>query len=481
MNNFKTTIGIEVHAVVNSNSKMFSGSKSSHIDTPNTNINEIDLGILGTLPTVNIEVINKSLILANALHMNISKTISFDRKHYFYKDLPKGYQITQFFNPIGQNGYITINTNEKCKKINIKEMHMEEDTAKQFNIGDKILLDYNRCGMPLIEIVSCADINSSNEATDYLIQLKRILNFQEISDARLEEGSLRADINISIAPYGSKILGQRVEIKNLNSIANVAKAIKYEEKRQLNLLLLGQQILHETRRFDETTGKTIHMRSKETVANYHYIPEPNIPTIPIDQNFINIALTKSKLNPDEVKKQLQSYKLDKKIIDLLLDDYDLYKIFNYVNEKTNDIKLSLTWIIVELVGLIKKDNKKITQISNKKITQIINMINLQKKGDINSKQCKTIIAQIYATDMNLDEIIEKFHFKQITSESVLSKMLKEIIAANPNVTKQYQQRPERVEKMFIGLLMKQTKEQANPIKSINILRSLLKKTELRGF
>lgn len=475
MNNFKTTIGIEVHTVVNSHSKMFSGAKSSHIDLPNTNINEIDLGILGTLPSVNVEVINKTLILANALHMDISQSISFDRKHYFYKDLPKGYQITQFFNPIGQNGFITINTNDKQKKIRIKEIHMEEDTAKQFNIKDKVLLDYNRCGMPLIEIVSCADINSAHEAMEYLIQLKRILNFQEISNAKLEEGSLRADINISIAPYGSKTLGQRVEIKNINSISNVAKAIEYEQERQLSLLLQGQPILHETRRFDETTCKTVHMRNKETVANYHYIFEPNIPIINIDQKFINNALLKRKQDPNDVEKKLQSYKFDKKVIDLLLDDYDLYKVFNTVKEKTNDVKLSLTWVVVELVGLIKKDNKKISQISDNKITQIVEMINLQKKGDINSKQCKTIIAQIYATNLSLEEIIKKFNFKQITDENVLKQILKEIIAANPNIANQYKQKPERVEKMFIGLVMKQTKGQANPVITTNILRSLLQK------
>lgn len=244
MNNFLPTIGIEVHIALNTKSKMFSPSKNNHNDQINTNINEIDLALPGVMPSVNENAVVKAIRLATALNMKIDQNVRFDRKNYFYQDLPKGYQITQQFYPIGQNGKIDISN----KSIGVERIHIEEDTAKQIMLGDKLCLDYNRAGVPLIEVVSRPDIHSAVEAYEYLNNLRRIVSFLDISDAKMEDGSMRADINISIAPRGFDKLGTKVEIKNINSFNNIMKAIDYEIDRQSELLLTGNKIEQETRR-----------------------------------------------------------------------------------------------------------------------------------------------------------------------------------------------------------------------------------------
>ncbi|XQP55646.1 MAG: Asp-tRNA(Asn)/Glu-tRNA(Gln) amidotransferase subunit GatB [Mycoplasmoidaceae bacterium] len=476
MNNFQTVIGIEVHAVVNSKTKMFSASKSSHTDPVNQNINEIDLGLPGALPSVNEEVVRKAICLAQALHMNIADTISFDRKNYFYRDLPKGYQITQQFNPIGTNGYIEIEVNGKKKKINIERIHMEEDTAKQLKSGNKVLLDYNRSGMPLIEIVSKPDMNSAQEAMAYLTELKRILNFcGEISDAKLDEGSMRADINISINPYGSDKYGVRAEIKNLNSIANVGKAIAFEQQRHASIILSGKELKPETRRFDDVKGETIYMRDKTAAVDYHFMPEPNILSFELDNSFKQEALSQVKYSLQQIKDNLATLNLNEKMINQLLDDYPLYKACEKVLNAVGKVDLVVTWILVELVGLLKKDNKTIESVDEDKLNKIIKMIKILIDGKINAKQGKTIIVEIYKNNTDPEIVIEKLGFKQITDESVIRQMLSDLIAKNANIVQQYPTRPERVEKMILGLLMRDTKGQANPVISARILKDLLNK------
>lgn len=475
MNNFQTVVGIEVHTVVNSKTKMFSASKSCHTDPVNQNINEIDLGLPGALPSVNEEVVRKAICLAHALHMNIADTISFDRKNYFYHDLPKGYQITQQFNPIGTEGYIEINVGGKKKRIRIERIHMEEDTAKQLKVDGKVLLDYNRCGMPLIEIVSKPDINSPEEAIAYLTQLKRILTFcGEISDAKMEDGSLRADVNISINPYGSDEYGTRVEIKNLNSIANVGKAIAFEQQRHANLYLQGKEVTPDTRRFDDTKNETVFMRNKESV-DYHFFPEGNILPFKLEPSFKQEALSQAKYTLEEIEKNLTDLGLDAKIISQLLDDYPLYKVFNKVLAETKDVSAVLTWILVELVGLLKKDNKTIESVSETKINKVIQLIKILAEGRINAKQGKTVIAEIYKDDLDPEVSIKNHNFKQITDSREIEKLLLPIIEKNFAMILKNKDRLERVEKMIVGQLMKETQGQANPVISTNVLRLILEK------
>lgn len=476
MNNFQQVIGIEVHVVVNSKTKMFSYSKSCHYDQMNENVNAFDLAMPGLLPTVNQYVVEKAICLAKKLNMTINEELIFDRKNYFYLDLPKGYQITQKFYPIGINGYLEIlNEKNEVKKILIKEIHIEEDTAKQINIGDKIMLDYNRSGMPLIEIVSDCNISSSYEAIQYLTKLKQILNFTEVSDAKMEDGSLRADINLSVNLYGSEKLGTRVEIKNLNSFFNIKKAIEYEMALHISSILLNKPIIQATKKWDENLNKTIFMREKTNEKEYHYIFEPNIPAIKLTQEFINNATKNLKFDFDKIKNDLEQNNVDKEIIDILLNNFDLFKVFHYVVNQINDYKLTITWILIELVGLLKKDNFPIKNFPKAKIDQIITMLKILKEGKINNKQGKKIILEIYKTNDSVEYIIDKFNFKQITDEKVLNSLLTQIISSNSKLVDEYSLRPERVEKMIIGKLMEKTKGQANPILAMSLLKSILKK------
>ena len=322
MNSYKPVIGIEVHVALNTKSKMFSSSPNNHYDKPNTNINEIDLALPGYLPSVNEEGVIKAIELAHTLHMNIDKLLKFDRKNYFYQDLPKGYQITQQYRPIGTKGFIDIGT----KKIHVRQIHIEEDTAKQIIENNKIVLDYNRAGIPLIEIVSQPEINSADEAINYLTQLKRIVSFLEVSDAKMEDGSMRVDVNISLMKQDSNIFGTKVEIKNLNSFANVAKAINYEIKRQSELLENNKEVVQETRRWDEAKQQTIFMRSKTNVDEYRYFTEPNIISLNLSNDFINNAISNIKNNIDTIKQKLLEDGINDNLINQLLNDYSLFKL-----------------------------------------------------------------------------------------------------------------------------------------------------------
>jgi aspartyl-tRNA(Asn)/glutamyl-tRNA(Gln) amidotransferase subunit B len=337
MNNFKATIGIEVHTELNTHSKMFSAAPVSFIDEPNTNINEIDLGLPGVLPSPNKAAVIKGIQLATALKMKIEPILCFDRKNYFYQDLPKGFQITQQYHPIGKDGLISISN----KNVRIERIHLEEDTAKQQIINGELCLDYNRCGVPLIEIVSHPDIETPKEAVEYLNELKRILVFLNISDGKMEEGSFRADINISVAPIGNKTLGTKVEIKNINSFANVAKAITYEFERQVRQLVKGEPVIQETRRWDESKSKTIFMRLKLDNVDYHYFREPNIIELDITR-LIKEAQTEMQELPNTVKAKLLHANLPTNLIDQLLDNYDAYKVYEYINNKINNTSLVTT-------------------------------------------------------------------------------------------------------------------------------------------
>lgn len=476
MNNFQQVIGIEVHVVVNAKTKMFSYSKSCHYDQINENVNAFDLAMPGLLPIVNQYVVEKAICLAKKLNMTISDELIFDRKNYFYLDLPKGFQITQKFCPIGTNGYLEIkNEKNELKKILIKEIHIEEDTAKQINIDGKIILDYNRSGMPLIEIVSDCNISSSYEAIQYLTKLKQILNFTEISDAKMEDGSLRADINLSVNLYGDKMLGTRVEIKNLNSFFNIKQAIEYEVEQHISSLLLNKPIIQATKKWDEKLNKTMFMRKKTNEKEYHYIFEPNIPPIKLTKEFINNATKSLKFDLEKIENDLQQNNVDRKIIEILLNNFDLFKIFYYVANKINDYKLTITWILIELVGLLKKENFPIKNFSKTKIDNIVVMLKILKDGKINNKQGKKILLEIYKTNNSVEHIIDKFNFKQITDEKILSSLLNQIISSNSKLISEYSSKPKKIQKMIIGKLMEKTKGQANPVLAMILLKNILKK------
>lgn len=470
MKNFEVTIGIEVHCVLNTKTKMFSSSKNSHDDFPNTNVNEVDLGIPGTLPSVNEAAVKKAIWLAKELNMECNyQNICFDRKNYFYSDLTKGFQITQQYFPIATNGYIDIGT----KKIRIERFHLEEDTAKQLNIDGNILLDYNRCGAPLIEIVTKPDINSAQEATQYLKNLINILKFTDISDAKLESGSLRADINISLRPYGAKKYGTKVEIKNINSISNVAKAIDFEINRQTKLLLLNQHVNQETRRFDDNINETIFMREKHDSVDYRYIYEPNILKVSLSDDEYEEYLNLKPKSIFEITNNLKNENLSNEEINFLLNNYELFLFFNEISKKASP-KIIYNWICTELVGLLNKQNKTINDFTKEQKMEFLTMIDLLNQEEINGKQAKIILEKIVLDNKKTLDIIKENNMQQIKDKIVIRQLLEEEIQKNPKMLNEYGSRPERVEKFFMGQIMKKTQGQANPNVTIEVLKEMIK-------
>lgn len=467
---FNVVIGIEVHAVINSKTKMFSPSKSSHNDLPNTNIFPIDLGHPGTMPRPNVECIKKGIVLAKALDMEISNFIDFDRKNYFYQDLPKGFQITQQYNPIGKNGKIKLDENTF---VEIERIHLEEDTAKQFFENNETFLDYNRAGIPLVEIVTKPVIKNAKQASTFLKNLKRILVFNNISDAKLEEGSMRADINISVNHILSKEFGTRVEIKNINSISNVEKAIEFEINRQIGLILSNKKVNQETRKFNDKTFTTEFMREKTNAIDYHYMTEPNIYFRTIDKKFIDDAIKNNYVDVNDIESKFIKENVSKEFINILMDDIDIYNAFNFINKKVNNTNEVIKWLCVELIGILSKNNQSIRNINTQKLEYMSEMIILLLNNKINGKQAKEIIKFIYETNKTVQEIIEENNFKQITDEKIIQNILQKYVDSNPIMVKQYQDRPERAEKFFIGMVMKDTNGQANPDVVNKVLKLLL--------
>lgn len=477
MNNFEIVIGIEVHAVINTKAKMFSIAKNDYNSKPNTLVSFMDLALPGILPVVNRQVINKAIILADALKMKINyENINFDRKNYFYIDLPKGFQITQQYFPIGENGVIEIIGNDGNKKqIEIERIHMEEDTAKQFSNNDSIQLDYNRAGCPLIEIVTKPCINSAIEAMNYLTELRRLLVFKNISCARLEDGLMRADVNISIRPKGMKTFGTRVELKNLNSISNVGKAIEYEVKRHIGLLLSNELIIQETRKYNDSLNITESLRSKTNAISYRYMTEPNIVSFKLPKQEVDKLLKTANPSPNEVATKLSNIGLDNNQINFLIDNYDYYKLFDIVMSKVNNHKLVFNWINVELSGLLNKKAMSIDSLSEFYLNEFVTLLSLLHEQEINSKQAKILLNELFETNDKIVNLIKSLGFEQIKDKNIIGNIIDKIIAENSELVSQYKERPERVEKFIVGLVMKNTNSQANPVITFDLMKQKLMK------
>ena len=481
MFNFETVIGIEVHVALNTLTKMFSPALNKYNSDVNTNLHINDLGLPGTMPQPNKEAVKKALILAKALNMqNVDYLLRFDRKNYFYQDLPKGFQITQQYYPFAQNGYLEAISNKKKYQFKIQRFHLEEDTAKQFNIDNHLFLDYNRAGIPLIEIVTDPIFSSAEEVKLYLSTLRQILIHNNISDAKMETGTMRADINLSIRPIGCKQLGTRVEIKNVNSLNNIEKAIKYEINRQIESLLLGIPIVQSTMHYDDSLNKTIYMREKTNDVDYRYMPEPNIVEIQLDPEWIKDVYNNNEIvHPLMIIEKLQESGVELQKINLLLDNLHLFKAFNYVVKATNNFKETSRWLLVELLGLVNEANHSFEiDIKTNDLDNLIELIALLDQQKINGKQAKVILDHSYRTKKKPNDLIVELKMEQITDSNKLFELLQEIINANESkIKKDYKNRPERVESMVLGLLMKATNGQANPKVANEVMHDLLKQYE----
>lgn len=469
MSNYKTTVGIEVHAELKTKTKIFSNSANHYGKMANTCTNVVDLGYPGTLPTLNEEVIHLGLRAALVLNCEINKHMHFDRKNYFYPDNPKNYQITQNRTPIGVNGYVEIDTENGKKKIRIHDIHIEEDTCKSIHADKKSMLDYNRAGVPLVEIVTEADMNSAEEAVKYLEKLRELLLYADVSDCKIEEGSMRCDCNVSVSKTDK--LNTKVEVKNIGSISNVGVAIKYEEERQIALYEKGETFKEQTRRFDDKTMSTILMRVKETGNDYRYFPEPDIPFVDLTDEYIK--KTKDDL-PMSAEKRREIYRkagISEVNIEKIIQNRTISDYLN--NFKNINLVIASNLLLGDIAAYLNKYDIKLesTKCSNEKFETLVNYLD---KGKINSKIFKEILEDVMESDSSIDEILKEHNIKEM-SEEELDKIINNVIDNNSQSVSDYKSGNERALKYLMGQIMKETKGNANPGLINEKLINLLKK------
>ncbi|HOO68157.1 MAG TPA: Asp-tRNA(Asn)/Glu-tRNA(Gln) amidotransferase subunit GatB, partial [Bacilli bacterium] len=440
-------------------SKVFSPSSNTYGERANSMANVIDLGYPGTLPTLNKEVIDLGIKTALVLHCDITKEMYFDRKNYFYPDNPKGYQITQNRTPIGRNGYVEIEYDGVKKKIGIEELHIEEDTCKSIHEGDHTLLDFNRSGIPLIEIVTKPVISNEKEAMLYLENLRQILLYAGISDVKMEEGSMRCEPNISLSD--SDKLGTKIEIKNIGSISSVGAAVLYEIKRQTELIEKGVTIKEETRRYDAKTNSTILMRVKETGNDYRYFPEPDIPKIILTDEWIENIKKELPMLPNEMKTKYKELGIDDIRIRTLINNKDLNLYLKELIDKGYNPVIGANLLTGDILAYLNKNyiSLKDSNITLKNIKDILKKLDT---NEISSKIAKEIINELLVDGGNVEEIINKKGLKVINNEDELRTLIKDIINNNPNALNDYKNGMDRSIKYFMGQIMKETKGTANP-------------------
>lgn len=472
--NFEAVIGLEIHVELKTKTKMFSPSPNRFSPIHNINVNAIDMAFPGTMPSVNKQVVINAIRVCNALHMTIDKELHFDRKNYFYSDLPKGYQITQQRRPIGSEGYVEFEIEGKVRRIEIERLHMEEDTCKQLHFRDFTLLDYNRAGVPLIEIVSKPTIKNGLEAMKYVETIRNIVTYAEVSDGKMEEGSLRCDVNVSIRPCGEEKLGTKVEIKNLNSTFNVKRAIDFEMQRQAKILLSGGEVIQETRRFDEAKKETVLMRVKTDAVDYKYFEEPNISPIKLSDEFIQAAIDSCPELIDAKREKYASYGLSNYDTEVLLSSKETAIYFEELIKYTKEYKIAANWINGEIQTILNKRKISINEleISIEDLAYIVNMIG---NGKLTSKTAREIFNKCLNGNFDVKKLCESSCNETITDENSLREIIVEIINNNPQSVVDYKNGKDRIVGFIVGQVMKQSHGKANPALTSKIVIEELKK------
>lgn len=468
MTNYIPTIGIEVHVELKTNTKIFSNSLNGYGQMANSLTNVVDLGYPGTLPTLNKEVVNLAIKAACVLNCKIRKEMHFDRKNYFYPDNPKNFQITQARTPIGYDGYVEIEVDGTKKKIEIEEMHIEEDTCKSTHRGDKTLLDFNRAGVPLIEIVTKPCISSSTEAKLYLEKLKELLFYTDISDCKMEEGSMRCDANVSIRKNETDPFGTKCEIKNIGSISNVGISIEKEIIRQTELLEKGETFKEQTRRYDDKLGDTVLMRIKETGNDYRYFPEPDIPYLYLTDDMIEEVRNTIEMLPDErrslyIEKNVSEINAKKLVQNKSLSDY-----FNTLLTEDIDFKIASNLLLGDISAYLNKNEKAITNTTLTK-ERMVELVNKISDNTLTSKNLKDILDKVLEEDKSISEIIKESGIENITDDTALREIIKKIVSENSESVTDYKNGHDRAIKFLMGQVMKETKGSANPKLAMNIL------------
>lgn len=471
--NYETVIGIEIHCELKTATKMFSPAPVTFAKRPNSCVNEIDLAHPGTLPSLNKNAVKQAIKACAVLNLEIDPLIRFDRKNYYYPDLAKGYQITQQFHPIGKNGHVSIPTSNGEKIVRINRLHMEEDTAKQFHYNTETWIDYNRAGTPLVEIVSEPDMRNAEEAVAYVEKLRSILYYLGVSDVKMEEGSLRCDINISLRPVGSEAYGVKTEIKNLNSLNNIKVAIEAEIKRQSELLDKGDAVEQATRRYDDVAKTTILMRKKEGSVDYKYFPEPNIPPIRLRKEWVDEIIATLPELPEARKERYLSIGLSEYDATVLTQNKDLSDFYDEILKHTDQTKIAANWCISELPAVL--DTQHLASAKNKLTPKnLADMINGIKAGAISSKQAKDVLPHLIQGE-NFEDVVNRLGLKQVSDTGELLRVIVETLDEQAQSVVDFHNGKDRALGFLVGQVMKKTKGQANPALTSSLITEELMK------
>ncbi|MBN1546862.1 MAG: Asp-tRNA(Asn)/Glu-tRNA(Gln) amidotransferase subunit GatB [Syntrophaceae bacterium] len=470
---YEPVIGLEVHAQLLTKSKIFCGCSAEFGAAPNSHTCPVCLGMPGVLPVLNKTVVEFAMKMALATHCRINFMSNFARKNYFYPDLPKGYQISQYALPLAEHGYVDIETEAGKKRVGLTRIHMEEDAGKL--VHDEHLpssyVDLNRTGVPLIEIVGEPDIRSADEAAAYLRRLHETLVYLEICDGNMEEGSFRCDANVSLRPVGQQTFGTRTELKNMNSFRNVQRALEYEIKRQEYILESGGEIVQETRLWDDTQGVTLPMRSKEEAHDYRYFPDPDLVAIHVDKAWIReVESTLPELPLEKRERFVREYEIPAYDAGVLTTNKALAEYYESVVKVCGKPKLAANWVMGDLLRFLNEDKGDIRMcpVSSASLGEMITLID---EGTLSGKMAKDLIQDMYKTGKPPRLIIEEKGMVQITDEGALASVIDEIIAANPNQLAQYRSGKDKLFGYFVGQVMRATQGKANP----QLINELLKK------
>ncbi len=471
---WETVIGLEAHVQLSTTTKLFSRASTKFGNEPNTNVNLVDCGLPGVLPTVNKEAFYKAISFGLAVEANINQTSLFDRKNYFYPDLPKGYQITQMDVPIVSGGKIIINIGGANKVINITRAHLEEDAGKSIHEGmEGTGVDLNRAGTPLLEIVSEPEMASAKEAVAYMKALHQLVTFLEVSDGNMSQGSLRCDANVSVRAAGTSELGIRTEIKNINSFKFIEKAIDFEINRQINVLESGGTVIQETRLYDSVKNETRPMRSKEFANDYRYFPEPDLlPVVITDKEVQAIKKNLPELPKEKLTRYIREMNLTESQARILSNSKALSGFFESASKQVKDIDLLSKFLVGEVNALL---NKHLIEINESKLTpkNIAVLINLISDGTISGKIAKTVLDETWESGKNPKKIIEKQGLTQISDDEEIQAIIQNLFDQNPGQVAAYKSGKDKLFGFFVGQVMKASHGKANPQSVNNILKKML--------
>ena len=471
---YKVVIGLEVHCEVKTNSKNFSRSRNTYSEYPNENIDPVDIGLPGILPVANKEAFARSLKMALALNCTTPKIVQFDRKNYYYPDLPKGYQITQETNPVGRNGYVMINVDGEDIRVDIDNIHLEEDTASLDHFGNYSLIDYNRSGVPLLETVTTPCMHSAKEAVTFLETLKGIFLYTGVSEARTDRGQMRCDVNVSLMEEDATEFGTKVEMKNINSFNNVKLAIEYEIERQTEILKSGGKVIQETRRFDDEDLKTYSMRSKVDAVDYKYYIEPNIPPIKIEDEWIEeIKAEIPMLQFERVEKYMNEYGLSRYDSEIIVKDKRVSDYYEETISLGADPKISANWITSVILGYLNKYELAITDIYLTP-TMLVELIKMVDDGKISSKQSKQVFFKCLEESKEPAKIVKELGMTQIIDDKTIRDIVVKVLDERPDLIEDHRKGKNTFD-YFVGQVMKATRGQANPSITAKIINEEMDK------